>query len=285
MVKDVIVVGCGIVGATIALALRKQGRQVLILDSNKPLSGTKPSGGHLKPSWLGGMPKSEYVPAMEMLEEIWGMEKSEFQLKPTGLYTTVHRVNTEQVIQTKHTQGEVNKLICRQQRHPIVQWASATGKRRVMRCSLLIVATGVWCQELLPNVFPTKKELQAKQGVSFRIHGSTIPFIKPWAPYKQVVAHQQSPGEIWVGDGSAILPQNWHDERTEQCLSRCLFALRLDRKKHLKTIVGLRAYCKSSKDPCVLKKVGPSAYVVTGAAKMGTIAAGWAARRIIDVTC
>ena len=146
------------------------------------------------------------------------------------------------------------------------------------RCRLLVVATGVWCNELFPEL-----RIQRKQGVSFRLAGKlTRPFIKPWAPYKQVVAHQQSAGELWVGDGSAILEKNWDENRVKQCLTRCQKAVGVSQPP-LKTLTGLRAYSPSGNDPCVLKKVGPRAWVATGAGKSGTIAAGWVANKLLSL--
>src|SRR6266403_1777366 len=80
VVRDVIVVGAGIIGATVSKALADQGRDVLTLDDGRPLSGTGPSGGHLKSSWFGGMEKEEWEPAMELLNETWGLIEEEFLL-------------------------------------------------------------------------------------------------------------------------------------------------------------------------------------------------------------
>jgi glycine/D-amino acid oxidase-like deaminating enzyme len=81
--KDVIVVGAGIVGATVAKAFQAAGQDVLLIDSREPMAGTRPSGGHLKPSWLGGMKKAEYEPAMKLLDDIWGLEEAEFTIRPS----------------------------------------------------------------------------------------------------------------------------------------------------------------------------------------------------------
>ena len=271
--RDVIVIGCGIIGATVGLVLRKQGRDVLILDDGRPMGGTAPSGGHLKPSWFSGMKKEAYEPAMQLLDDVWGLKTEEFVLRPTPLTTTVYRVDTDQVLQTERTVVSVTGLE-HLQNYPLVKFDGGEERTR-----LLVVAAGAWCGELLEGL-----EVKAKQGVSFRFSGKLKqPFIQPWAPYKQIVTHQQTESTVWVGDGSAILPENWTEERTAACLVRCQKSLGLGFKK-LTATTGLRPYCNSGKDPCLLKQITSRVWVATGAGKSGTIGAGWAARRILDAT-
>ncbi len=274
--KDCIVIGCGIIGATVALALRKQGREVTIYDEGKEKAGTIPSGGHLKPSWFGDMPKSEYEPAMELLDDIWGLKEEEFKIVLTGLKTTVYRVDTDVVVATPRISLGVQD-ISHLDNYPLLKFKDGTEER----CRLLIVAAGVWCSELLPEI-----KIVGKQGVSFRYQGRIKEaFINPWAPYKQIVAHQQSQSEIWVGDGSAILASNWTEERTSQCETRCRKAMGTGvASKPSRTLLGLRPYCETGKDPCLLKRVSKRCWVATGAGKSGTIGAGWAAGRIIQAT-
>jgi len=279
-VKDVIVIGAGIIGATIAKSLQTQGRDVLVIDSNESLAGTKPSGGHLKPSWFGGMSKTEYEPAMELLNETWGLIEEQFTIKAlgisTGVTSTVYRVDTDKVIEFPRVVGRVCSLQFLDN-YPNVVWNNGESQER---CRLLIVAAGVWCGTLLPQL---ALKIQRKQGISFRYKGQLKePFINPWAPYKQIVAHQQSSNEIWIGDGSTILQPNWTAKRELECRTRC--ENNLQKMQYIRSITGLRPYCESGKDPCLLKQVFNRVWVATGAGKSGTIAAGWVARKIIDAT-
>lgn len=283
--RDVIIVGAGIVGSTIAEALRAQGMDVLLLDSKEQFSGTPPSGGHLKPSWFGDMPKKDYEPAMALLDEVWGLYETDFAVTALGKNlksATVWRVDTDQVVQTSKTFGKVTSI--KYQGSPSVDYETLKGAIKTQDARWLVVAAGVWCAELLPDFFPPGS-LQKKKGVSFRFQGHLDrPFIKPWAPYKQVVAHQQSRDRIWVGDGSAILERNWDDKRTRKCLGRCRSALgTTDKPKEV--LHGLRPYMKTGRYPCFFGQISPRSFVVTGAGKSGTIAAGWAAGRIIDAVC
>lgn len=275
--KDVIVIGAGIIGATIAKALRAQGREVLLLDSGEALAGTPPSGGHLKPSWFGGMPKDQYEPAMQLLDDVWGLHQDEFLVWPVGIRTTVYRVDTDKVVAVEKTKMKVAELKNVNTLAPTV-----IGEGFEERCRLLIVAAGVWCAEILKPYFPLK--IQSKQGISFRFKGKLEnQFIKPWTPYRQIVAHQQYENEIWIGDGTAILQKNWTAEREEQCRVRCSSTIKAAAPP-TKILTGLRPYCQAGANPCLFSHIPPRTFVVTGAGKSGTIGAGWAARRIIDAT-
>lgn len=275
---DAIVVGAGIIGATVAKSLIRQGLTVKLIDDGRPNAGTPPSGGHLKPSWFGGMPKTEYEPAMELLNVCWGVKEERFTIRDpiTGMRikrVSVFRVDTDLVTAMPRTVGRVTRIDCLDSKYPRVTW---DGQEE--RCRLLVVATGVWAAELVPEVTPTPK-----QGVSFRLKGTIKePTIIPWAPYKQIVAHQQNEGEIWVGDGSAILPANWGSNRTAECRTRCVNAILRGVDPGGESISGLRPYLDGLKksDPCYLRKIGPNVWIATGAGKSGTIAAGWAARSI-----
>ncbi len=275
---DVIVIGGGIIGATVAEYFSRKSRGVMLLDDGRPMSGTGPSGGHLKPGWFGGMKKAEYTPAMELLDECWGLKEEQFLTYPTEKFTTVYRVDTDKVLawstfaSVKETVTGIDKL----HNYPIVR--TSTGREE--QCRLLVVAAGAWAHQLVEV-----GDLRAKQGVSFRLKGVLKdPLIKPWAPYKQVTAHQQTSDTIWCGDGSALLPPNWTNARTDECLIRCRVAV--GEKPLISINTGWRPYCTPAKatDPCLLRKLGPRAWLATGAGKSGTIAAGWVLRRLLDAS-
>lgn len=274
--KDVIVIGGGIIGRTAAKALADQGRDVLLLDDARPLSGTKPSGGHMKPSWFGKMPKEEYTPAIELLEQTWGVEKIEFCTYPSERYNTVYRVDTDVVMKYPAVNEQAHTLY-KLDNYPEVVYGTPPQSER---CRLLVVATGAWVPELLSHI-----EVKGKMGVSFRVNAKIDePFIKPWAPYKQVVAHIQKPGEVWIGDGSAILAKNWTDQTTVKCRDRCLAAMKAKPGTRYSVLKGIRPYAQPVEDwhPCLFQQLGPRAWVATGAGKCGTISAGWVTRRLLN---
>src|SRR3989304_2407377 len=83
--EEAVVVGGGIMGATIAKALREvSGRSVKLIDGNFPLSGTRASGGSVKPSPLTGLDAEQLRPALDMLDRLYGLKKEEFVLRPSG---------------------------------------------------------------------------------------------------------------------------------------------------------------------------------------------------------
>ena len=146
---------------------------------------------------------------------------------------------------------------------------------------LLVVCAGAWTAKLVGSRWTGGTDY--KKGISFRMKQDLPrPFVKPWAPYKQVVAHQQGDQEIWIGDGTAILSKNWKEGHVIQCRKRCLKAVNLHENAIIREIVGVRGYNKHDKSqPCLFRKLANHTYVVCGAAKNGTIAAGWAAQEIV----
>jgi glycine/D-amino acid oxidase-like deaminating enzyme len=295
---DAVVVGAGIVGSIIAGALRKRGASVLLLDDRRPGAGTPPSGGHLNPTWFGGLPKAEHGPSLRVLDDVWGLLSERFVVRPRGLttevlrprgrMTEVYRVDTDQVTRTPFTRGRVTGLSMLHN-YPMVTWRPldvvdpVVTAGREERCRLLVVATGAWAAELVPGT-----DVRPKQGVSFRLRATLeAPFIQSRARNLQVVAHQQGPGEVWVGDGTALKPSSWGPDCTHQCLARCLAALSLDAgTRPARTLLGLRPYAQPERpgDPCLLRRLGPRAWLVTGGRKLGTLAAGWATWRITAAT-
>lgn len=281
---DAIIVGGGIVGGTVSAALRGAGMSVLTLDDARAGAGTPPSGGHLKPSWFGGMPRAEYEPAMELLARVWGMTEERFIIQEpllgVGLKrVTIYRVDTDKFradVAPYLTPGTVTSV-----RPGRVTFTDLDGDVVEAEAPLIVVAAGSWTDRLVPV-----KGLEAKKGVSFRL-GAEVPegIVRPWAPYKQVVVHQQSPGEVWAGDGSALLAKNWTAARTVECLARCRRVVGEDAPT-LETRTGLRPYCPTvgKTDPCLLRETAPGVWAATGAGKSGTIAAGWVAVRLLETT-
>lgn len=285
---DVIVVGAGVVGATIAKAAVDQGRGCLLLDDGREGAGTPPSGGHLKPSWFGGMKKAEYEPAMELLGRTWGLHEQLFAVRDplagvTLTHATVYRVDTDLVLEYPRTVARVT-AVGQLNNYPQVRYRTQADDgsfaEHDARCRLLVVATGAWAAELVPGL-----RVKAKAGVSFRFRTALAePFVQPWAPYRQVVAHQQTADLAWVGDGTAVLADNWDAARTAGCRERCRKALGLGpAAAPVVTARGCRPYCDDvpGADPCLLKRLGPRAWLATGAGKSGTIAAGWAAGKVL----
>ena len=145
---------------------------------------------------------------------------------------------------------------------------------------LVVVAGGVWSKELIHA--PT---LVGKQGVSFRVPESYVMnnTIQAWAPYKQAVVFQEKRDQVWAGDGTAIKPENWTEERAQKSLNRMRKITTFSSMASKHAVVGIRPYVPKVK-PCLLEHQENGLWVATGGAKNGLIAAGWAAHEIVRRT-
>lgn len=281
---DVIVIGAGIFGGTIARALQAQGREVLVLDDFRPNSGSAPSGCLMKPSWFDGLGKEVHEPSLALLDRIYGIRKLEFEIWPVGKRTEVMWVPANKreglpIRQLRVTGIRDGHVVAREETNP------ARGFEVDFHAKMIVVAAGVWCGELMKV-----DGLSGKMGASFTMGGRMKQgIIKPWAPYKQVVAFQQPDSEeIWMGDGSAIKPENWDYDRAMKCLERCGNAVNgkvegLDPEDPGSRLEGIRPFVKGAK-PCLLEHRAPGLWLCTGGGKNGTIAAGWAASKLMMET-
>ncbi len=283
---DAIIVGAGLFGATIAQALFMQGRTITVIDDKRPMDGSRPSGGLMKPSWFKSFGPGVYDPALKMLDSIFGVETLPFDINiglPKGLK---FKIKQEDVLHV-HPE-EVLRLPPRlsfNQTATKVEPKNGGGgtvelkNGSVISAPLVVVAAGIWTKDLAPHV-PVKP----LQGASFYFRGS-LPrgIIRPWAPYKQLVLHDEgNPNTVWGGDGSALKPTSWGPERTAQCLERVAGALP-EELPLVETRMGYRPYTKAHK-PCYFEKFSKGLYIATGGAKNGMIGAGWCAHRILEET-
>ena len=279
--SGIVIVGGGIIGTTLAKSLHDRGLGCKLIDSGIPTAGTRPSGGHLKPSWFGQVPKPEWEEALNLLSETWGLIEEQFTVWPTKKKDTIFRVDTDKVLDYERIEDHVLGFKGINSNKPVVMLLSG----EELECDRLFITAGVWCEQLLPNRFPPGI-MKRKMGMSFRVTGKLrYPVVKPWAPYKQVVAHQQSKNEIWLGDGSAIVEKNWNELREEKCFETCKTNTRgLIKIKKARRLRGVRPYVKHDlKSPCLLEKLGRKVWVATGSGKSGTLSAGWAASRLLRV--
>lgn len=280
---DVIVIGAGIVGATIAEAFRRiQHREVLVIDDGDPMAGTWPSGGSVKPSPLTGLSDEQLKPTLAMLDCLWGLSKERFEIRPSGgfLKADVYHIPMDDVYGIATTYGHVKAITPAGQ----VEWVHEEDEMITNQAKLVIVAAGMGCANLFPELFP-KGTLTAKQGVSFHFLGEVKqPFVQAWAPYKQITVHNIIVDGItrtWAADGSALKPESWTEGRSEECLNRIKGAMkRTDDPIEVRT--GLRSFHSSKAKPLYLKEIQPGIWIAAGAGKFGCISAGWAANELLS---
>jgi glycine/D-amino acid oxidase-like deaminating enzyme len=277
---DTVIIGGGLFGKMIAKALSVDGQTVLVVDRGERLAGSRPAACLIKPSWLGGMGEHR-DPAMRKLSELYDVQELEFAVGALGVKIKMEKVfwvdpstilrggeptnvldADVQVINKLDHGWEVSMLI--------------NGGQYEATARNVVVAAGVWTEQLLPQFRQT-----AQWGGALLYRNAKIkqPFIRPWAPYKQLVAFNRGDG-LWVGDGSALKHANVTKERMVETFNREAHAVDLNIWQ-ASELEGLRPYTRDHK-PCLLEEVEPSLWAASGGAKNGTIAAAHCARVISE---
>lgn len=273
---DVIVVGGGIFGRTITKHLHDLGHDVACIDAMKQFSGSWPSACLMKPSWFAGLGKGIYEPALMTLDAAWGLHDLDFTVgfgTKRGLFqTTVHWVDRAKVFAAEEQEwmhwGEV--LSVHEDGHVVVRQANEIHE---MEARHIVVAAGVWTKHLqdVPG-------LHAQFGAACLWSGQLESnFIKPWAPYRQLVAFNIDDRSTWTGDGSAIVEHRWRPECEDKIVARCRSAVNGGGMPEVR--VGMRPYIRGVKH-ALLERRSPKVWVATGGAKNGTLGAGWCAHRL-----
>lgn len=282
MKTDVVVVGAGLFGSIAAKALAGAGLTVVSVDDSRPGAGSLPAACLMKPSWFSSMGKDKFEPSLELLDRIYGVKDISF--KVGLLRATVHWCDPAQIL------GDEEVPVYREKVTALTRtssgWAvSLEGREAALEARSVVVAAGVWTSELVRS--QALGGLVGRAGVAFRWQDMQLEeqFITPWAPYRQTVGFNISSTEVWVGDGSAIKPENWNEERQNVSFARCAKAIDRtgfgDREQgRVKALYGIRPYIAGVK-PCLLEEVEPGLWALTGGAKNGTISAGWAASELV----
>lgn len=263
----ILIVGAGVIGRTIGLELQQAGLQVQLFDDERPLSGTPASAGLVYAPWLD---KNQFATmqdidcALELLDRHYGV--SSFMVGDKQF----HHVPTSKVL----TGG---KLPCRvatvKEVGDGVVHLSEPEQEPHVYLGTVIVCAGADSASLL-GPLAQHVTLEAKAGTGFRFSGSIEPMVKVWAPYKQLVAFNEGPGEIWAGDGTSIDHRNYTPRHIEKSQERVREALG-NEPKLLTSLTGYRAYRR--KGGPWLAQVGQRTWVATAAHKSGTALAGlWA---------
>lgn len=163
------------------------------------------------------------------------------------------------------------------------EWLVHLNNHPCLNAKRVIVAAGKWSNIVLSkikggSIYQVPK-LTSKVGVAFVGQGACSPKMKVWAPYKQLVAFNRSPDQIWVGDGTALKPESMTVERAIQSERRC--SEYVDKGLgDLMAIAGHRPYADIGDSPCYFKELTTNLFVATGGAKNGTLAAAWVAGQL-----
>jgi glycine/D-amino acid oxidase-like deaminating enzyme len=269
---DVAVIGAGLFGSIIAKSLRKLGRSVTVIDDGRPERGSGPAACLIKPSWLATFGRKDVEAALAHLDSLYGVQDLSFRVG-AGLRATVHWCRPDAILGPPDIAAKVQGL------RPFGREYLVTlaAPKRDIRCHVVIVAAGVWTGLLVRSVPVTG---QAGMAFLWRQGKIETPFIKVWAPYKQLVAFNRGDG-LWVGDGTSILWNNWNEERAAVSEKRCKQAIGTPVPPE--RLFGVRPYVRlGGTKPCYLEEVKPGLWVATGGAKNGTLAASWCGLRLME---
>jgi glycine/D-amino acid oxidase-like deaminating enzyme len=210
--------------------------------------------------------------AFRTLDELYKMEtlRCRFLIKDVDLM----RIDVDSVLGT----GKVVEAHVKNVGDGWVEVNDPNNAQSVLRLQgHVIVAAGVWSAQLLPQL---STQLSAKKGISWTFSGvKKMPtnVIAPWAPYKQVVRTHHGTNTVWIGDGTAIKPENWDQAREEQIRGRIMAHVDFKYKK-LELRRGLRPYMTNG-----FQKLGNHLHVATGGGKSGMCLAGVYANRLSNL--
>lgn len=274
---DTIVVGAGIIGQAITNALRKDGHEVVQIDCGMEEAGTPPSAYLMFMEWNEKYGEALTKPAMKQINDLFGLKHQLF--RTDGGVRIGHR------IEPPRPHGVVPRTVKHIHRvgHYYEVLLDGNSKAPVMWAEKVVVAAGMWTQLLVPQM---RQHLTGKAGMAclWQIEPGEFTEAKmtAWAPYKQLMAFERSPGKLYVSDGTAVLPQNWTEERSEEIVKRCAEFVGLS-PDDARRMYGIRPFIKKGElngKPCVCEEVDKGLWVATGGYKSGTLAAGWCAHTI-----
>lgn len=265
-----IIIGGGLFGSIIARHLKSRGVYTITIDDKREGSGSRPAACLMKPSWFSSLGSEYYTPALDTLDELYGLQDIQFGI------VKVKWIPPKKILIEPDVLGEVTGI----QQHGKEWLVKVNNQVLCFTAEHLIVAAGIWSNDILKKISGGGRvvDLSTRQGIAFITPHYEVPkpFIHPWAPYKQIVAFNREPGKGWISDGTAV--KELTTTRKAMSLERCRKALG-DPQTRLEGVMGNRPYTPQAK-PCYLQSHGNNLWVVTGGAKNGTIAAGWAAHKL-----
>lgn len=261
-----VVIGAGLFGSIIAKHLRHVGLKIIVIDDDRPLSGSKAAGCVIKPSWLSSFGK-ELDPCIDLLEEHYTVINVRFKVRPTGIKTDCKRIEPTQILKKPNIKATVSAI------RTTKRGAVVVAGDKEYSCDYVIVAAGIWSNDLFTC------DVSGRYGWSFRASPVRQNIIDTWAPYRQVVAFNMLDGNSWIGDGTALVEKSIDDARQAQSMERCAEKTKC---RNLVPTLGARPYIATKNTPCTVRENG-RVILASGGAKSGTVGAAWAALRIQEI--
>lgn len=273
---NIAIVGAGLFGSVIGRVAQGMGHQVYWIDDLRPLSGSEPSAGLIKPTWLDGFGAPAKV-GLSVIDNLVGLETIKFRFNGVA-NVDVHHVNPFKLLVRNDPyliRAEVTGV-----GDGWVRYIKPHGELEHHNFDRVVVAAGWWTSKLL--VMP---RVDALKGTAFYFCGQ-VPeaYMSLWAPFKQLKVFNRPGNEIWTGDSTGMSPKTYTPARKEASYQRCQTAV-----STLLGYVPLLSREVSGLRPVVpgyklgyFAPLSPKLYVSTGGGKMGTVLAGWHAHLFRD---
>lgn len=273
------IVGAGLFGSLIGRVAQKYGHEVYWIDDLRAMSGSEPSAGLIKPSWLDGFG----IPArkgLQVIDSFVGLETLKFRFNGVA-NVDVHHVNPR-------------KILVRNDPHLIRAQVTSVGDGWVRyvkphdefslehhQFDRVLVAAGYWSHELIKEM----PRIDALKGTAFYFRGQVAePRMTLWAPFKQLKVFNRPGNEIWAGDSTGMSPKTYTTAREDASYRRCYDGVKdaLGEAPQLtRRVSGLRPVIAGHRLG-YFAPVSKKLYVSTGGGKMGTVLAGWHALQFLE---
>lgn len=268
MDADVLVVGAGLFGSMATHLLRKAGARVLLIDDQRPFSGSAAAGCLLRPTWLSSLNATGKL-GLELLNEHWPPTPLNFRVLPTRRTIEILHLSPSTVLLPPDISQRVLEVLP----GGMIYLAE---EDEPLKAANVLVAAGAWTDTLVP-VPP----LRTKVGVSF-IFPTQLeePLVRFWAPYKQLLAFNNSAETVWAQDGTAILYRNWgKKDYARIARARCAELVGRPCTEHIH--VGHRPFVEGHPRG-FLEEVLPRVWASTGGGKFGAVLGAYQAQRFLE---
>ena len=303
---EVIIIGAGLNGSMLTKVLRAQGVQVLLIDSKKPLSGSKCSSGMWRTGWVSKSIEEKVEEGLENLHEFGGIQviqcenldpikqkpkvgrPSEKLEKPIRRIDDLMFVDWRDICDVESDNFEVisvhnNMVTC--YRQELGNHNEKVKTKFVARLGVFICA-GAYTDEILEASNYPVLGLDKYFGSCIESTDRTTPnsVIKTWAPYKQTLAARMSKTVMKFSDGSMVKnPPESGDERCSNIHDRLhlhIAEIMGDKYKlvNAKNIYGMRPYMPKEHKGDFVNQHDKNLFSCTGTAKNTTILCGYIAK-------
>lgn len=281
---DVLIVGGGLFGCIIAKKLAVEGMNVCVIDDGRPLSGSQAAACLMKPGWASAMTSPEYDTAIDLLEGLFGpVTEVRLRARPTQKQIPVSWLNPRTILHQDGNVEWVRGRVLEVTADNHVKTDCADGGRRHDWARHVILCTGAWVKELVPELSAI---VTPKGGYAFTWVGQIAdPFLQVWAPYRQIIGFNRGPGEVWCGDGSALIEKTFTScGSMHKSMERCVAALgdAVRPEDGPKILAGYRPYFSGVKAPALVRTLRNGLHVATGGGKNGTLGAAWSAKQFVE---